>query len=67
MIAAPPSLHAAFEHERLESGFGQIEGGDQAVVPAADNDDIALPRHAQAAPFDVFEDFQRSQPAVVRP
>ncbi len=34
-------LRAAFEHERLESSFGQIEGGDQTVVSATDDDDVA--------------------------
>ena len=34
-------LGAAFEDERLESGFGEVEGGDQAVVAAADDDDVA--------------------------
>ena len=35
-------LRAAFEHQRLESCLGQIERGDQAVVAAADDDDVAL-------------------------
>ena len=34
-------LRPALEDERLESGFGEIEGGDQAVVAAADDDDVA--------------------------
>ena len=34
-------LGAAFEHQRFESGFGEIEGGDQAVVTATDDDDLA--------------------------
>jgi hypothetical protein len=34
-------LRAAFEDERLVSGFGEIKGGDQPVVAAADDDDIA--------------------------
>ena len=48
-------LRAAFEHQRLESGFGQIEGGDQAVVAAADDDDVALvARPFYAAPLMSF-------------
>ncbi len=39
-------LRAAFEHQRLETGFGQIEGGDETVVSAADDDDIACLSHA---------------------
>ncbi len=38
-------LGAAFEHQRFESGFGEIEGGDQTVVSAADDDDIASLSH----------------------
>ena len=37
-------LIAAFEHQRLESGLGQIEGRDQPVVAAADDDDVAFRR-----------------------
>jgi hypothetical protein len=35
------------EHLRPASGPGQVRGGDQAVVPAADNDDIG-PLHRSA-------------------
>ena len=35
-------LSAAFEHQRLVSGFSQVEGGDQAVVAATDDDDVAV-------------------------
>ena len=35
-------LRAALEHQRLESGFGQVEGGDQPVVAATDDDDVAV-------------------------
>jgi hypothetical protein len=31
----------AFEYKRFESGFGQIESRDQAIVAAAEYDDIA--------------------------
>ena len=34
-------LGAAFENKRFESGLGEIEGGDEAVVPATDDDYIA--------------------------
>jgi hypothetical protein len=34
-------LRTAFEHERFKSGFGKIEGGDQTVVSAANDDHIA--------------------------
>ena len=34
-------LGAAFEDERLESRFGEVERGDQAIVAAADDDDVA--------------------------
>src|SRR5208282_6539485 len=48
-------LRCALEDERLESSFGQIEGGDEAVVASADDDDIAgavrLRRHSYAAPL----------------
>ncbi len=35
-------LWPALEHERLESGLGQVERGDQAVMAAAEDDDVAL-------------------------
>ena len=34
-------LLAPFENQRLESGFGQVKRGDQPVVSAADDDDVA--------------------------
>src|SRR6266403_4458432 len=34
-------LGAAFENQRFESGFGEIEGGDQTVVSATDDDHVA--------------------------
>src|SRR5258706_5156834 len=34
-------LGAAFEHQRFEACFGEIESGNQTVVPATDDDDIA--------------------------
>src|ERR1700757_1395870 len=38
-------LISSFEHERLISGLGQVKRGDQSVMPAADNDDVARVRH----------------------
>ena len=38
-------LRAAIEDERLESGLGEIERGDQAVVTATDDHDVALVGH----------------------
>ena len=37
-------LSAALQHQRLVSGFGQIESGDQSVMAATDDDDVAV-RH----------------------
>jgi len=34
-------LRPALEGERLESGFGEVEGGYQPVVAAADDEDVA--------------------------
>ena len=57
-------LRAALEHQRLESGFGQVEGGDQPVVAAADDDDIAVAgfRACLGRPLEVFQNFERRQP-----
>src|SRR5450432_3056810 len=48
-------LRATLDHERFITRLGQIERGDQTVVAAANNDDIAplrggSVRHVQAAP-----------------
>ena len=67
MMAAPPVWRAAFEHERLESGLGQIEGGDQAVVTAADDDDVALFSHDLGSSLKVFENFERRAAGPARP
>ncbi len=37
---------AAFEDERLVAFFREIEGGDERVVAATENDDVALRGHA---------------------
>ena len=60
-------LRAALEHQRLVSGLGQIERGDQSVVAAADDDDVALPgtfafRPCLRRSLEVFQNFQRCQP-----
>src|SRR5207249_802380 len=44
-------LRAPFENERLESGFRKVERGDEAVVTASDDDDVALVGHGYAAPL----------------
>jgi hypothetical protein len=33
---------APFNHQRLQAGPGEVAGGHQAVVTAADNDDVVL-------------------------
>jgi hypothetical protein len=44
-------LFTALEDKRFESGFGQIECGDQAVVAAADDEDVAgVHREALSVP-----------------
>ena len=50
------NLRAAFEDERLISCLRQVVRGDQAVVAAADDDDVALfrARHGYAAPLMSF-------------
>ena len=54
------NLRAAFEHERLESRFGQVESGDQAVVPATDDDDVA---RVSAMLYAAFPSFRISSAA----
>src|SRR3954464_11485905 len=41
---------AALQNERLMSRFGEIEGGHQAVVSAADDDHVALRAHVSRWP-----------------
>ena len=41
---------AALEDERLVAFFREIESGDESVVAAAENDDVALRGHAQLLP-----------------
>src|SRR6266700_706328 len=54
-------LIAAFEHERLESRLSEIKGRDQAVVPAADNDDVARVRHRDSPGSVDFEERRLQQ------
>ncbi len=58
-------LGAAFQHQRFESRFGEVEGGDQTVVPAADDDDIARFSHAllhgTSGRLPIFQNFERRQ------
>ena len=35
-------LSAAFQHQRLISGFSQVEGCDQTVVAATDDHNVAV-------------------------
>src|SRR5436190_15899071 len=52
-------LRTPLEHERLESGFSEIEGGNEAVVSSADDDYIASLGHLCG--LSVFENFERCQ------
>ena len=42
---------APLEHERAQPGLGQIGRGDEAVVPAADDDDVPPDRRPLVRPF----------------
>jgi hypothetical protein len=44
---AAADIGPSLQHKRLESGLGKIEGGDQAVVSCAENDDVASFRHVR--------------------
>jgi hypothetical protein len=37
----PSNFETALEDQRFESSFRQVEGGDEAVVASADDDDFA--------------------------
>ena len=37
-------LRAALQHQRFVSRLGQVEGGDQPVVAATNDDDVAVAR-----------------------
>src|SRR5208337_3644728 len=51
----------ALENEWLESGFRQIESGNQPVVPSANDDHVALIGHELACSLGMFQDLQRRQ------
>ena len=38
---------AAFQNDRLKAALGQVEGGDQSVVTAANEDYFLSERHGQ--------------------
>jgi hypothetical protein len=44
----PADHRPALQHHNLQSGAGQVEGADKAVMTAADDDDVGLGRHGQA-------------------
>src|SRR5208283_2816288 len=51
---AAADYRPAFEHEGLESSFGEIEGGDQPVVSCAEDNDVALFGHRYFVPLQCF-------------
>ena len=61
VTAAPPTTLAPLEHERLQAGLGQEGRGREAVVAAADDDDVGL--HAT---FPRSQSFRISR-AAIRP
>ena len=50
---APPITSARLQHQDVQAGAGQQDGGDQAVVPGTDDHDVGAGRnltaHAAAA------------------
>jgi hypothetical protein len=40
--AGSANNRTTLEDDRLQAGFSEIERRNQAIVPAADNDDVAL-------------------------
>ena len=59
---------APLEHQRPEAGLREVARGDEAVVPAADDDDVAAGRsrraHARTLPLRQSESSLR---AALRP
>ena len=55
-------LSAALQHQRLESGLRQVEGGDQSVMAATDDHDVALLLGQLRLPLEVFQNFESRQP-----
>ena len=55
-------LSATFQHQRLVSRFGQVESGDQAVMAATDDYDVAVVGFGHlGCPLEVFQDFESRQ------
>ena len=42
VVAAPPVFVAGLEHDGAQPGPGQVGRGDEAVVPATDDDRVEL-------------------------
>ena len=53
---------AAFENERLVALLREVEGGDEGVVSAADDDDVARSGHGLVSPR-IFQNFERGEAA----
>ena len=56
VTAAPPDDGAPLEDEGLQAALGQEGRGDEAVVAAADDDDVGL--HAHLPPVPVLQDLE---------
>ncbi len=54
-------LLTTLEYQRLESRLGQVERGDQTVVTATDDDDVAPLGHDLGHSLEVFENLPRRQ------
>ena len=52
-------LLTTLEHQRLESRLGQVERGDQTVVTATDDDEVAPLGHDLGHSLEVFENLPR--------
>jgi hypothetical protein len=57
---------APFEDENLESGFGQVGGGDEAIVPGTDNDGVVLVVHRYQS-FRISSAASRPEAPVIPP
>src|SRR5437016_3009511 len=55
---------SAFDDERLEASLGEIEGSNQAIVSASNDNNVSLLGHELRRPFEIFKDFQGGQPSV---
>src|SRR5208283_5194643 len=56
-------LGAAFEHQRSEAGFGEVEGRDQTVMSATDDDHVASFGHVAFSGHQAFPSFRISSAA----